>query len=141
MGFLTNPVINVDNNFQVMKSCSWLPGTPIMGDVTDMDYAGDLYVNALYRKEVFQLEFLNLDEQAYDLLKSIFNQIGTNVFHTVEVVSPKMRRIWDGFTANGPQINGDVARVRNQVYFNGWKENRISGNPNRYQVTITCQES
>ena len=138
---LTNPVINIDNVFQIFKHCSWIPGGYIVGDISARDFVGALHVNSVFRKEKFSINFLNLSEQLCDTLEQIFLQTGVNVFHTIQVISPGMTRIWDSSTVPSIQINQDVNRVRNQAYITGFDKKRIPGNPNRYNVTITCEES
>jgi len=141
---ITNPAISIGPVFQVMKHTSWIPKGYKIGDNVVEDYLGGLHVNALYRKEQFSLVFFNLDEYISDTLEQLIvgpSSVGVNVFHTVQVTSPKMLRIWDGSTSPSVGINSDINRVRNQVYITNYLKNRIPGNMNRYKVTVECQET
>jgi hypothetical protein len=143
MALLTQSILNIDNQFQVQKNFSWIPKAYRTNDILVPTYFGNLYVNALYRKEMFQLQINNLGEHLTELLEQLFNQTGVGIFHTVQVITPKVNRIWDGVTTPSGGTNTDINRVRNQIYFTGgsFVKTSYDGNPNIYQVTLDCQET
>ena len=131
----------LDATFEVFDQFGFDPDELEEGVSETRTLIGDLHTYSRFFKEGFTLTFTDLDVNALGTLQRLVRQTGLNAFHIVDIAVPTLRRLWDGTTAWSAGLNSDIQATRKKVKFDSFVFANLDAHPDRYQVSLHCQET